>query len=101
MVIIQRFINAEYGKAAEFLRGKTLRYQLDQGGALGVSFHLANQRQKMAAGFYRQRLIAPLVNVPKPNGPRFRVRTLRVRQGDPLRDPTCVRLDLAAHWRLQ
>jgi len=70
---------------------------LDQGGTVGVSFHVANQGQEITAGFYRQRLIAILVDVPIPNGPRFRVITLRVRQGDPLHElreiPVCPRVE--------
>jgi len=37
---------------------------LHQGGALGVSFHVANQGQEMTVGLDQQRLIAALVDVP-------------------------------------
>ena len=53
-----------------------------QGGALGVSFHVANQGQERTVGLDQQRLIAALINVAVSDRPGARVVTLRVRQGD-------------------
>jgi len=56
--------------------------RLHQGGALGVSFHVANHGQEMTVGFDPQRLVAALINVAVSDRPGTRVITLRVGQGE-------------------
>jgi len=53
-----------------------------QPGAPGVPFHVPNQPQEMAVGFYQQRLVTTLINMAVPHRLTFRVITLGVSHGD-------------------